>query len=71
MRTFKAGFALALVVSPARPAVRGRTPGRRHQRLGGGRSKKPYGSYIIRARDVSTNTVAERTTLERTPMSMA
>lgn len=65
MRTLKAGFALALVgsflLTPLSAATRqdGVISG-----SAGAEAKKPYDSYIVRARDVSTNTIAEKTTLD-------
>ncbi len=65
MRTIKAGLALALVggflLAPLSAA------GRQDGVISGSASaeaKKPYEQYIIRARDVSTNTVAQKTMLD-------
>jgi hypothetical protein len=65
MRTIKAGLALALVggflLAPLSAA------GRQDGVISGSASaeaKKPYDQYIIRARDVSTNTVAQKTMLD-------
>jgi hypothetical protein len=65
MRTLKAGLALALLgsflLAPLSAAVRqdGVISG-----SAAAEAKKPYDPYIIRARDVSTNTVAQKTTLD-------
>jgi hypothetical protein len=65
MRTITAGLALALVggflLAPLSAA------GRQDGVISGSASaeaKKPYDQYIIRARDVSTNTVAQKTMLD-------
>jgi hypothetical protein len=65
MRTIKAGLALAIVggflLAPLSAA------GRQDGVISGSaaaEAKKPYDQYIIRARDVSTNTVAQKTTLD-------
>lgn len=66
MRTVKAGVALALVgsflLAPLAAA------GRQQEGLIGGsakaEAKQPYDKYVIRARDVSTNTVAHVTPLD-------
>lgn len=64
MRTLKAGIALALVSSfllaPSAAARQGGV-------ISGSASaevKKPYDPYTVRARDVSTNTIAQKTTLD-------
>jgi hypothetical protein len=65
MRTLKAGFALALLgsflLAPLSAATRqdGVISGSAAAEV-----KKPYDPYIVRARDVSTNTVAQKTTLD-------
>jgi hypothetical protein len=65
MRTLKAGIALALVgsflLAPLSAATRqdGVISG-----SAGAEAKKPYDSYTVRARDVSTNTIAQKTTLD-------
>ena len=65
MRTLKAGFALALVgsflLAPLSAATRqdGVISGSAAAEV-----KKPYDPYTIRARDVSTNTIAQKTTLD-------
>jgi hypothetical protein len=65
MRTLKAGFALALLgsflLAPLSAAARqdGVISGSAAAEV-----KKPYDPYIVRARDVSTNTIAQKTTLD-------
>jgi hypothetical protein len=65
MRTLKAGLALALLgsflLAPLSAAARqdGVISGSAAAEV-----KKPYDPYIIRARDVSTNTIAQKTTLD-------
>ena len=65
MRTLKAGFALALVgsflLAPLSAATRqdGVISGSAAAEV-----KKPYDPYIVRARDVTTNTIAQKTTLD-------
>jgi hypothetical protein len=65
MRTLKAGFALALLgsflLAPLSAAARqdGVISGSAAAEV-----KKPYDPYIIRARDVSTNSIAQKTTLD-------
>jgi hypothetical protein len=65
MRTLRAGFALALVgsflLAPLSAATRqdGVISG-----SAAAEANKPYDAYIIRARDVSTNTIAQKTTLD-------
>jgi hypothetical protein len=65
MRTLKAGLALALLgsflLAPLSAAVRqdGVISGSAAAEV-----KKPYDPYTIRARDVSTNTIAQKTTLD-------
>jgi hypothetical protein len=65
MRTLKAGFALALVgsflLAPLSAATRqdGVISGSAAAEV-----KKPYDPYIVRARDVTTNTISQKTTLD-------
>jgi hypothetical protein len=65
MRTLKAGLALALLgsflLAPLSAAVRqdGVISGSAAAEV-----KKPYDPYTVRARDVSTNTIAQKTTLD-------
>jgi hypothetical protein len=65
MRTLKAGFALALMgsflLAPLSAAARqdGVISGSAAAEV-----KKPYDPYIVRARDVTTNTIAQKTTLD-------
>jgi hypothetical protein len=65
MRTLRAGFALALVgsflLTPLSAATRqdGIISG-----SAAAEAKKPYDPYTVRARDVSTNTIAQKTTLD-------
>jgi hypothetical protein len=65
MRTLKAGLALALMgsflLAPLSAAARqdGVISGSAAAEV-----KKPYDPYIVRARDVSTNSVAQKTTLD-------
>jgi hypothetical protein len=65
MRTLKAGLALALMgsflLAPLSAAARqdGVISGSAASEV-----KKPYDPYIVRARDVSTNSVAQKTTLD-------
>ena len=65
MRTLKAGFALALLgsflLAPLSAAARqdGVISGSAAAEV-----KKPYDPYTVRARDVSTNTIAQKTTLD-------
>ena len=65
MRTLKAGLALALMgsflLAPLSAAARqdGVISGSAAAEV-----KKPYDPYLIRARDVSTNSVAQKTTLD-------
>lgn len=66
MRTLKAGFALALLgsflLAPLSAATR-----RQDGVISGSAAaevKKPYDPYIVRARDVSTNAIAQKTTLD-------
>ena len=65
MRTLKAGFALALMgsflLAPLSAAARqdGVISGSAAAEV-----KKPYDPYTVRARDVSTNTIAQKTTLD-------
>lgn len=65
MRTLKAGIALALVGSVLLAPLSAAT--RQDGIISGSASaeaKKPYDDYIVRARDVSTNTIAQKTTLD-------
>ena len=65
MRTLKAGIALALVGSVLLAPQSAAT--RQDGVISGSASaeaKKPYDDYIVRARDVSTNTIAQKTTLD-------
>ena len=65
MRTLKAGIALALVGSVLLAPLSAAT--RQDGVISGSASaevKKPYDDYIVRARDVSTNTIAQKTTLD-------
>jgi hypothetical protein len=65
MRTLKAGLALALVGSIMLAPVSAAT--RQDGVISGSASaeaKKPYDPYTVRARDVSTNTIAQKTTLD-------
>jgi hypothetical protein len=65
MHTLKAGFALALVgsflLAPLSAATRqdGVISGSAVAEV-----KKPFDAYIVRARDVSSNTIAQKTTLD-------
>ena len=65
MRTLKAGLALALLgsflLAPLSAATRqdGVISG-----SAAAEAKKPYDPYTVRARDVSTNTIAQKTTLD-------
>ena len=65
MRTLKAGLALAILgsflLAPLSAAVRqdGVISGSAAAEV-----KKPYDPYTVRARDVSTNTIAQKTTLD-------
>jgi hypothetical protein len=65
MRTLKAGIALALVSSFLLAPLSAAT--RQDGVISGSASaevKKPYDPYTVRARDVSTNTIAQKTTLD-------
>ena len=65
MRTLKAGIALALVSSFLLAPLSAAT--RQDGVISGSASaevKKPYDPYTVRARDVSTNTFAQKTTLD-------
>jgi hypothetical protein len=65
MRTLKAGIAVALVSSVLLAPLSAAT--RQDGVISGSASaevKKPYDDYVVRARDVSTNTIAQKTTLD-------
>ena len=65
MRTLKAGLALALVGSMLLAPVG--AAGRQDGVISGSavaEAKQPYNQYIIRARDVSNNQIAQTTTLD-------
>ena len=65
MRTLKAGLALALVGSMLLAPVA--AAGRQDGVISGSavaEAKQPYNQYIIRARDVSNNQIAQTTTLD-------
>lgn len=65
MRTLKAGIALALLSSFLLAPLSAAT--RQDGVISGSASaevKKPYDPYTVRARDVSTNTIAQKTTLD-------
>ena len=65
MRTLKAGIALALVSSFLLAPLSAAT--RQDGVISGSASaevKKPYDPYTVRARDVSSNTIAQKTTLD-------
>ena len=65
MRTIKAGLALAIIgsVMLAPLAAAGRQDGI-ISGSAAAEAKQPYTQYVIRARDVSNNTVAQTTTLD-------
>lgn len=65
MRTLKAGVAAALVGSMLMAPLA--AAGRQNGVISGSaaaEAKQPYTDYIIRARDVSSNTIAQHTTLD-------